>query len=210
MVRTLTRYVCAFACAAMPALGGGLLTVKVMDYVGARAPMLRKAAAHAQRVFRAAGLETAWVVCPKLDEADAENAACYQNPADLYVQVVAARPNALVPLWDNLQFGAALFGENGVATKYSYVLYDRVENEAQNAPCSAISLLGLVIAHEIGHLLLGRGHSFEGVMMAHWNHGTEVKIARGMLVFSPEEAKRLQASAHTLVASRATSPSTSY
>jgi len=218
---TVTQYVCALICAAIPAYPAervarpdpaAVLTIKVVDYTGAPAYVLQQAASVAHRVFRAAGVETAWVVCSNFDEgADAgQNPGCYENSADLYIQSVTSRNNNLVSQSDHFQFGVALFSDNGLPGKHSYVLYDRVEREAESAPCSRIALLGLIMAHEIGHLLLGRGHSNEGVMTPRWNHEIETKIARGVLRFLPEEAKRMQASARVAIGNRATSPSTSY
>ena len=214
MVRTVTLYVCALFYAVMPAYAAAhvarpgpaaVLTIKVVDNTGAPAYVLQRAADIAQRVFRAAGIKTAWVVCANFDETaePSQNPACYENPADLYVQSVTSRPNNLVPLWDSFKFGAALFTDDGLPGRHSYVLYDRVEKEAETAPCSRIALLGLIMAHEVGHLLLGKGHANEGVMMPRWNHETEAKIARGVLLFLPEEAKRMQASARVVINDRA-------
>jgi hypothetical protein len=195
-----------------------VLTVKVVDNVGASAYVLQQAADVAQRVFKAAGLPTVWVVCPrfndiaaqKLDELAAKNPACYENLTDIYIQVVDTPKNNLVPWQDKLQLGAALYPENGPPGRHAYVLYDRIQKEAETAVCTRISLLGLVMAHEIGHLLLGSGHALEGVMIGQWNREIEEKIARGMLLFRHDQAKRLRASALAAITNRATSPSTSY
>ena len=47
----------------------------------------------------------------------------------------------------------------------AHVIYDRVESLTARSPRSAASLLGDVIAHELGHLLLPSGrHSARGIM----------------------------------------------
>jgi hypothetical protein len=210
---------CALACAAIPACSAApvaspdpaaVLTIKVVDNIGASAYVLREASVVAQRVFRAAGVQTAWVVCSRfndvaeqnLDDLSAKNPACYENLADMYIQVVNTPRNDLVPWQDKLQLGAAVFPESGPPGRHSYVLYDRIEKEAETAVCTRISLLGLVMAHEIGHLLLGGGHALEGVMMARWNREIEEKIARGMLLFRADQTKRLRASALAAIGAR--------
>jgi hypothetical protein len=46
----------------------------------------------------------------------------------------------------------------------AYVLYDRIATFAQAHKADPGRILGQVIAHEIGHLILGPGHSPEGLM----------------------------------------------
>jgi hypothetical protein len=60
-------------------------------------------------------------------------------------------------------------------------------------------MLGHVIAHELGHLLLPHGgHSVGGVMRAEWDPAQVMSAARGILTFTPDQAgmirERLQAS----------------
>ena len=53
-------------------------------------------------------------------------------------------------------------------------------------------ILGSVMAHEMGHLLLGsNAHAISGIMRAHWESGELRRIAMGTLVFLPEQAKRM-------------------
>jgi hypothetical protein len=59
-------------------------------------------------------------------------------------------------------------------------------------------ILGCVIAHEIGHLLLGsNSHSGLGVMQRRWERKQFRQAMTGILLFTPEQAKRLQAEAQT-------------
>jgi hypothetical protein len=55
-------------------------------------------------------------------------------------------------------------------------------------------ILGSVIAHEMGHLLLGsNAHAISGIMRPHWESGELHRIAMGTLLFLPEESKRMRA-----------------
>jgi hypothetical protein len=58
-----------------------------------------------------------------------------------------------------------VLGHAGIAARRVYVFYDRiVEDTAQQ---NRAVMLGRVMAHELGHVLIGRpGHSLEGLMQA--------------------------------------------
>jgi hypothetical protein len=53
-------------------------------------------------------------------------------------------------------------------------------------------LLGRVIVHELGHLLLGPGHSRVGIMKAHWKPEDLHRSNLGMLNFTSEQAERIR------------------
>jgi glutamate/tyrosine decarboxylase-like PLP-dependent enzyme len=55
-------------------------------------------------------------------------------------------------------------------------------------------ILGCVIAHELGHLLLGtHGHSIAGIMQAHWGIEQTQLALMSQLSFLPEEARLMRA-----------------
>ena len=57
-------------------------------------------------------------------------------------------------------------------------------------------LLGAMMAHEIGHLLLGvNSHSGEGIMSIPWDVHKLQQINLGDLGFTPEQAATLKAEA---------------
>jgi hypothetical protein len=65
-----------------------------------------------------------------------------------------------------------LFGRDQVLGRVAqpgvraYVAYGRVVRFARGSGIDTAKILGAVIAHEIGHLLLGEGHSATGLMAA--------------------------------------------
>ncbi len=64
-----------------------------------------------------------------------------------------------------------------------------------NAEFEVPIILGCVIAHEVGHLLLGsNSHSGSGIMQGHWERGQIRKAMTGNLPFTPEQVKPIQAS----------------
>ena len=52
-------------------------------------------------------------------------------------------------------------------------------------------MLGRVIAHEIGHALLGPEHSSQGIMQARWGDEQLLRAA-SELVFTPDQEKALR------------------
>jgi hypothetical protein len=72
------------------------------------------------------------------------------------------------------------------------VYYDRVRGLAggNNAPSQI--LLGRVMAHEIGHLLLGANHTRTGIMQGAWSsRQLDMEAAHGML-FTPEQSHAMK------------------
>jgi hypothetical protein len=54
-------------------------------------------------------------------------------------------------------------------------------------------MLGRIIAHELGHLLLGQnGHSVVGIMKARWG-SRDAEPAHQVAKFFPSEAKKIRA-----------------
>ena len=53
--------------------------------------------------------------------------------------------------------------------------------------------LGHMMAHEVGHLLLGTGHSVDGIMHCPWNRQSRDLAAQGSLLFLRQEAKPMRA-----------------
>jgi hypothetical protein len=55
-------------------------------------------------------------------------------------------------------------------------------------------ILGEIMAHEIGHLLLpGKGHSVSGIMRSHWGANEWRLVREGELNFVPEQSRFLRA-----------------
>jgi hypothetical protein len=53
-------------------------------------------------------------------------------------------------------------------------------------------LLGFVVAHELGHLLLGAGHTPDGVMQAAWGQRQMDALRQRWLKFNEENATRIR------------------
>jgi hypothetical protein len=72
---------------------------------------------------------------------------------------------------------------------FAYVFYDRVQELAQRRSLGH-ALLADVLAHEIGHLLLGSAsHSPSGIMSAHWDYEELRNVSEGAMWFVPAQSK---------------------
>jgi hypothetical protein len=77
---------------------------------------------------------------------------------------------------------------------YAVVAWRPVEEGAVRQNLEAGLLLGATIAHEIGHLLLGKdAHSMNGVMAPRFRRREMEMMARGELRFMDDQVKRIRA-----------------
>ena len=90
--------------------------------------------------------------------------------------------------------GAAYPSSEGTGV-YSDVFYDRIQRlSLQDRRVSPSCILGHVLAHEIGHLLLGlNAHSVTGIMRTRWREHELAQAAMGALLFLPEQGKLMRA-----------------
>jgi hypothetical protein len=166
---------------------GPEMTISVHDYADVPAKLLNAAEAQAREIYRRAGLETAWLNCsPKLEKI--EPGSChFSDSTHLTLKISARAVNAQVRDRADV-LGTAYPDDKGVGY-FAYVFYDRVQELAERQRLGH-GLLADVMAHEIGHLLLGsNSHSLSGIMCAHWNYDQLRNIAEGAMSFVPWQSK---------------------
>ena len=74
-----------------------------------------------------------------------------------------------------------------------YVFYDQVSGFSNVQRMDSALVLGTVIAHEIGHLLLRHdGHSAEGLMRASWGSSDWHRASSGFLLFTPPDGATIR------------------
>jgi hypothetical protein len=84
-----------------------------------------------------------------------------------------------------------------------YAFYSRIETYARQHDKPVSQVLGHVMAHELGHLLLPHGsHTKSGIMVAEWDRHQAEQIGRGWLSFSAEDAAQIRTRAKSLAACR--------
>jgi hypothetical protein len=169
------------------------IRVRVNNYTKALPATLARAEREAGRILGNAGLRTVWLDCPA-----GHSTADSQDPCR---EPLKASDIALRVLSESTQnkFQDTAFGF-AVVPVLASVYYDYVAHLARSddAEFEIPIVLGCVIAHEIGHLLLGsNSHSASGIMQGHWERGQIRHAVTGTLLFTPEQAKLIQAEAQT-------------
>jgi len=170
------------------------IRVRVYTYTEVSAADLAVAERVATKIYREAGVDLSWVECPKQAQ---PTAFCrsLNSPTEIFVRVV---PDfARSPYLDGLSMGYALATpppDRGYLASISYV---RVKKQLLGTPGLTFltfgQLLGVGIAHEMGHLLLGtNSHSPSGLMCAHWNARELMLAAYGQLNFSATQAEAIR------------------
>ena len=96
----------------------------------------------------------------------------------------------------NEVFGVAFLSAEGTGC-YSDVFYDRAMELHADWKVGLPDILGSVVAHELGHLLLGsNSHSSAGIMRAHWQGEELHRLSRGNLGFTSEQANHRRGECH--------------
>jgi hypothetical protein len=166
------------------------LAVRTYNYAAVRGHVLLNAEQHAAEIFRRAGIELAWVDCPVSPREVEKFPVCTQITNDPRALTLKILPETM----------AARFGlphsKRGVTFQghASFVFYHRVQELSNNNGLSEPIVLGHIIAHELGHLLLGEGaHSENGIMKEDLRVKDFRQAEKGTpLTFSREEAQRMR------------------
>lgn len=76
----------------------------------------------------------------------------------------------------------------------AYVFYDRIQSFAFAHGLTVGQVLGHVVAHEVGHLLLPFGtHSSSGLMRGNWTPADLIRPTAGGMAFTAEQAGLIRA-----------------
>ncbi len=183
-----TLHVCAFAlgCLAISVAQAGVgqtpaqLVVRVGNYAGVPSATLARAQETLSRIFRTAGVEVR-MVDRTGPEGESEPAT---PPLSLNLSIVDGAMAAQVPC------PRAVMGF--VVPSSAFVCFDHVKAVVPEHLSLAV-VLGHVMAHELGHLLLGEGHhSTQGLMTGTLGLLHLALACRGGLLFEKQDAERIR------------------
>jgi hypothetical protein len=178
--------------AARPSL---TFTVRLYNHARLTRDVLSSAERETDSLFRSAGVEIAWIDCPVSGEQPDIYRACQASftPADFIIRIISADMAAKY-VWPRTRMGYAIAdctaGRTGC---WAAVSYRRVEDLALKADVSPALVLGKAMAHELGHLLLGPGHSDTGIMREELDDGDFGPGRLPSLVFLVSQRERLRA-----------------
>jgi hypothetical protein len=166
------------------------ITVRIEDQAAVSDWVLMSAKSVAARIFMTIDVKVTWAGPP----ANTRESRAARDPQPepnarttfriiMVPQEVAERVHA-----DPKAFGIAA-GNARESSDVAYVFYDRVLNVAARFEQRRGAILGHVIAHELGHLLLPYGsHSESGLMRMDWSRADLEHAAHGLLLFTSQEA----------------------
>jgi hypothetical protein len=192
------------AAAVTPAAAGqerataGIL-IRVYNVYGLSESELETARVTVREVFKFAGVQTTWHDCP----GTGANPCGERLKANEIIVRLIRSPHDR-PAWPgDLTLGVSLVHSGLIRGSFASVYPDRVGLIAPRFGREQDLMLGRAIAHELGHLLLGKtAHTPTGLMRAHWFERPLQVTAPADWIFSEIEAQQLRDAA----LARATGP----
>lgn len=169
----------------------GEIRIRVYDYVSVEARTLKKAEKEAARLLRAAGVRVKWLDCEILREDPPQNHPCAAplTATDIHLRIYDRAMASRTPV------RAGCVGVSLVADGFDSigaVFYHRAMELKRQLGVPLAPILGTVIAHEVGHLLLdSTNHAKSGLMSAHWGDETLLRISRNQLGFAAPEKEKI-------------------
>ena len=150
----------------------------IMDAAGVPADTLARAQDDATRVFQLSGITLVWV------DAKTCTALC------LTIRIVARPVSAKSRDPHMLGVAASTPEARGINV---WIFYPRIRAYSVDLGMHISQLLGHVIAHEMGHLLLPYDtHSAAGVMRPAWDDAQVRAAVKGGLTFTPDQAASIR------------------
>ena len=160
----------------------GAIVLHVTNRAGIGSADLAVAEAEADRVFAAIGVRTVWQ--------DTVAPAEHRESSALHLSVVLLSPE-MVQRRAREGVGADVLGSANKAAGWAYIFAERITALAARTHSDARVLLGRVMAHEIGHLVLpDAGHGNRGIMASGIDRRPSGVI---QLTFTPREGRAIHA-----------------
>jgi hypothetical protein len=172
------------------------VTVYVSNFAEVPGTVLAQARQEAGRIYRAAGVTLEWADCAPNVEESVRHPAC--RPSDSQQNWVTLRLVSRSRMGGlrlgPLAVGLAAIPMEGGFGHVAFVCTECAEEALGGRSYPYGAIVGGLMAHEIGHLLLGTmRHSAVGLMRSPWNQEDWEHAAQGRMVFTRKEAERIGA-----------------
>jgi len=189
-----------------PAAPHPTITVRVYNLTQALPAVLAEAEREAGQILAKAGLSVIWSECWPVFSTNVSQEPCEEER----LEATAIRLRILpIPVGNGSQdtvFGFAIHPALASVYYESAVRFAKNDEGRFEIP----PILGCVMAHEIGHLLLGsKSHSFSGVMRSRWDREQLREAMMGALLFTPKQVRLMQAEMHRRMTLRVSTPTAS-
>jgi hypothetical protein len=164
------------------------VTVRVYNGINLSSSELSTAEREAEKIFLYAGIHLSWTTGLLAAVVNDNTPSAKWHAASLQLRIWPRAVAGKQPT-SSETLGFCLSFENGDAV----VLADAIRKRAVFGSTSFADLLGLAMAHELGHLLLrSASHSVAGIMRARWTERGLRDDDRGYLRFTPGEAESMR------------------
>lgn len=175
---------------------GLAITAQVHDYAHVNATQLRRSSELVASIYEKIGVQLEWLGpvqhpvrrAPLVEEGIRPPARVAQLTVIIVTGAMALRGGVPAGI-----LGYAAVPSDGGMGRIAYVIYERVQQIAREGNRDESELLAFVVAHETGHLLLGRGvRSHVGLMKCHWDRRDMQSLDAQRLKFSEPHALRIR------------------
>ncbi len=167
------------------------IRIRIQNYAEVPEGRLSKAQTVATDILASAGVEPIWLNC-SLELGEDMDADCRTSPGttDFFLRLLSSRMTKSLGL-PSVCLGYALIPQGGWGS-LATVFTEKARILADRALAQRSSVLGHAIAHEIGHLLIGRAeHSSDGLMQALWSPRQLLRATGFPMRFTKKDAHRL-------------------
>jgi hypothetical protein len=162
------------------------ITVRVYNYARIASYTLDRTQSTVSEIFMEAGFRIHWIQCPRCKEERSQFPDCTPElgPGDLILKImprIQMEKNGL----REAAFGLAAGSNILISTERLYDIANKSEQTCDR-------ILGLAVAHEIGHALLGsNSHSKQGIMCPRWYSNDLQPGSRRTVRFTEEQIERM-------------------
>ena len=172
-------------CSASLLTAGQHMNVAICNLGGVSESVIAGAKAETELVYSSAGVQIVWQDCD-----------AFPSPSEqardpwFIVRLRTDKPPLTVGPASLDVMGKAFVEEHGGYMADAYFQAIQATSERHRGDSGV--LLGFVMAHELGHLLLGAGHTPDGVMQSAWGQKQMDALRQRWLRFTAESAGRIR------------------
>jgi hypothetical protein len=171
-----------------------VLVLRVYDLTGMSPSELAGAVHETEHIFQTAGIHLSWTTGnPSAPEASLLDQSVPDSPVPLRRIIVVRIVSTAGPALPAEVLGRALpFAASGTQVT---VFLDHIRSSAKQSAVPVPALIGHVLAHELGHVLLRSevdSHQSAGVMCGEWGPSEYDRIRHGALRFTHFQTLALQ------------------
>ena len=160
------------------------ISVRIYDYVDMKPDTLSEAQRIAASFYTAIDITIEWEPTLRLQKHGCNG--CGSGKLQDFTINLLNRTMVARGRWPKDAVGMAAVAPEG-GGKIAYVLYDRLRDATSAAGWSLSEFLGVVIAHELGHLLLPAGAHSDGLMRPNWDVAQPTSFNVHNLAFTPQQ-----------------------